>query len=70
MRKIKEILKDYLAEEQMAQLPDMESEPYPEFILSRDGQVYHLQDLYKVNALPGMIDDNDVIVPLKKCVKN
>lgn len=49
----------------MEQLPDIESDPYPGFILSRDGQTYHLQDLYKVNALPGMIDDNSVIVPLK-----
>ena len=67
---MREILKKYLTEEQMAQLPDIDSDPYPEFILSRDGQVYHLQDLYKVNALPGMINDNGVIIPLKNAKGN
>ena len=62
---MREILKNYLTEEQMIQLPDIDSDPYSQFILSRDGQVYHLQDLYKINGLPGMIDDNDVVVPLK-----
>lgn len=62
---MQEILEKYLTEEELSQLPDINSAPYPEFILSKDGQVYHLQDLYKVNALPGEIDDNDIIIPPK-----
>ncbi len=59
---MQEILEKYLTEEQLSQLPDINSDPYPEFILDRDGNVYHLQDLYKVNALPGEIDDNSIII--------
>ncbi len=51
-----------LSEKELSQMPDIDT-AYPEFILSREGEVYHLSDLYKVNALPGMIDDDDVIVP-------
>ncbi len=62
---MREILKKYFTEKELSQMPDIDSDPYPEFILSRDGYVYFLQDLYKLNALPGKIDDNGVIVPLK-----
>lgn len=48
---------------ELSQMPDMET-AYPEYVLSKDGQVYHLSDLYEVNALPGKIDDNSVVVPL------
>ena len=62
---MREILKKYFTEKELSQMSDIGSDPYPEFILSRDGQVYFLQYLYKVNGLPGKIDDNGVIVPLK-----
>ena len=63
MTTMREILEKYLTKEQLAQLPDIDSDSYPEFILSRDGQVYYLQDLYDVNAFPAVIDDDGVIVP-------
>lgn len=62
---MQKILKKYLTEDEMSQLPDIDSDPYPDFILSREGMVYKLQDLYAVNALPGEIDDDGVIVPPK-----
>jgi hypothetical protein len=49
--------------EEQAQMSGTES-AYPEFILGRDGEVYHLLDLYRINALPGKIDENGIIVPV------
>jgi hypothetical protein len=52
-----------ITEKQRSQMPPMNT-AYPEFILDRDGAVYHLQDLYKVNALPGKINEDGIIVPV------
>jgi hypothetical protein len=59
---MQETLDKFLHKELLEKLTDLGLDPYPEFILSRDGQVYHLEDLYKVNALPGKIDDNSKVV--------